>query len=180
MLCDDCGRNEAVVHITQIGPNGRVEKNLCETCAARYGQFMISGRQNKDVSMDDFLKGIFSSNTRRAAAPAGKELTCPNCGMSYKDFEQTGKIGCSVCYETFRGQLEPLLRRIHGSNVHRGKIPRRSGGKLALKQTIETLRAKLRESIEQEAYEKAAQYRDRIRELEGQMQQEKGGEGDVR
>lgn len=26
MLCDDCGRNEATVHIVQIGPDGRVEK----------------------------------------------------------------------------------------------------------------------------------------------------------
>ena len=29
MICDDCGKKEAVVHIVQIGPNGRVEKNLC-------------------------------------------------------------------------------------------------------------------------------------------------------
>ena len=39
MLCDDCGRREAVVHITQIGPDGRTEKNLCEECAAGYGDF---------------------------------------------------------------------------------------------------------------------------------------------
>ena len=32
MLCDDCGRNEATVHIVQIGPDGRVEKNLCQKC----------------------------------------------------------------------------------------------------------------------------------------------------
>ena len=41
MLCDDCGRNEAVVHITQIGPDGRIEKNLCEKCAAAYGNLFL-------------------------------------------------------------------------------------------------------------------------------------------
>ena len=65
MLCDDCGRNEAVVHITQIGPDGRIEKNLCEKCAAAYGEFVPSAKKGRTVSMDDFLKGIFSSGAER-------------------------------------------------------------------------------------------------------------------
>ncbi len=180
MVCDECGKNEAHIHIMQIGPNGRIEKNLCEECASGYGTTMFASQQNS-MSVNDFLKGVFSS-----AAEAGNdaeerhhELVCPNCGMSYQDFRQTGKIGCSVCYDTFRQQLEPLLRRIHGSSVHSGKIPHRSGGTLEMKHEIEVLRRNLQEAVRQEEYEKAAEYRDRIRVLERELEKQEGGSRDV-
>ncbi len=180
MLCDDCGQREAVVHITQIGPEGRTEKNLCEECASGYGDFMLGSQaqQRKNVSVNDFLRGLFSQpQVRREeeGLPSGTELACPNCGMTYQDFRETGKVGCSVCYRTFRSQLEPLLRRIHGSSAHSGKIPRRSGGELNLKHEISLLREKLQQSVEQEEYEQAAQYRDKIRALEKELAAKEGG-----
>lgn len=95
--------------------------------------------------------------------------------MSYRDFQQSGKIGCADCYQTFRPQLEPLLRRIHGSSVHRGKIPHRSGGTLELKHEIGLLRQQLQESVAHEEYEKAAEYRDKIRALEKELSMKEGG-----
>jgi protein arginine kinase activator len=174
MLCDDCGKNEAVVHIVQIGPNGRVEKNLCEECAAKYSSQLFETPQQRPMSMNDFLKGVFSNaplphQAEKEVRPT--ELVCPNCGMTYRDFQQTGKIGCSVCYDTFRAQLEPLLRRIHGSSVHSGKIPHRSGGKLETKHEIAMLRERLKDVVEKEEYEKAAQYRDQIHALEKKLAQ---------
>ena len=122
------------------------------------------------------------SNTprpREEDTPEAEELVCPNCGMRYRDFQQTGKIGCSVCYDTFRAQLEPLLRRIHGSSVHSGKIPHRTGGRLETKHEIEVLRAALKDAVAKEAYEQAAEYRDQIRALEKKLMQEEGGEADA-
>ena len=181
MLCDDCGRHEAVVHITQIGPDGRVEKNLCESCAAGYSEFAGVPQQDKrHVSVDDFLRGIFNSannvptEENRGTNAAG-ELVCPRCGMSYQDFSQTGKIGCAACYATFRQQLEPILRRIHGSSVHRGKIPHRSGGTLELKQNISLLQQQLKACVGQEEYEKAAQLRDKIRAMKQELAAKEGG-----
>ena len=106
-----------------------------------------------------------------------KDIVCPNCGMSYRDFQQTGKIGCSVCYATFRRQLEPLLRRIHGSSTHSGKIPHRTGGTLEMKHTIESLRKSLKECVAQEEYEKAAELRDKIRLLEHELAEKENAEG---
>lgn len=179
MLCDDCGKNEAHIHIVQIGPDGRTEKNLCEQCAAHYGDNIFAPRRS-DVSFNDFLKGVFggSAEEREAEPEDQSAASCPNCGMSYHDFRQTGKIGCSVCYDTFRPQLEPLLRRIHGSSTHSGKIPRRSGGALEVKQEIALLRASLQKAVAQEEYEKAAEFRDRIRELEKVLQEREGGVSD--
>ena len=177
MICDDCGKKEAVVHIVQIGPNGRVEKNLCEDCAQKYGNTMFAP-QERAMSVNDFLKGVFSNTPRprEEDTPEAEELVCPNCGMRYRDFQQTGKIGC---YDTFRAQLEPLLRRIHGSSVHSGKIPHRTGGRLETKHEIEVLRAALKDAVAKEAYEQAAEYRDQIRALEKKLMQEEGGEADA-
>ena len=169
MLCDDCKKNEACMHIVQISPEGKIDKNLCESCAAKYGNLML--QPEKNVSVNDFLKGIFS-NGQHAEETDGREvqeMVCPHCGMSYSDFLHTGKIGCSVCYQTFRHQLEPIIRRIHGASIHSGKIPHRSGGALELKHTLEQLRRKLESCVANEEYEKAAQYRDEIRALEKKL-----------
>lgn len=72
MLCDDCGRNEAVVHITQIGPDGKVEKNLCEHCAANYGEFLAHPQERRHVAMDDFLKGYSATAIRRTRRQSGQ------------------------------------------------------------------------------------------------------------
>ena len=34
MICDICHKNPAVIHIQEIGPNGRHALNLCLKCAA--------------------------------------------------------------------------------------------------------------------------------------------------
>ena len=179
MLCDDCKKNEACVHITQISPEGKIDKNLCQSCAAKYGNFLFGSTPKKNVSANDFLKGIFgNSAVQKEQQPADeevKELTCPNCGMTYRDFQQTGKIGCSVCYSAFRHQLEPLLRRIHGASTHNGKIPHRTGGMLEARHELVLLRQKLQKAVNSEEYEQAAGFRDQIRALEKKLQEHAGG-----
>lgn len=162
MLCDECKRHEACVHITQIGPEGKKERNLCERCAAKYGE-LPGGR---GFTVNDFLKGLFRKAPEKAETKAAPGLICPNCGMSYPDFEHTGKIGCSVCYQTFREQLLPLLKQVNGSSAHAGKIPQRSGGVLVARHEIALLKEQLRTAVEKEEYEKAAVYRDKIKSLE--------------
>ncbi len=186
MLCDECGRNEAVIHIVQAGPNGRTEHNLCEECARHYSNFLVPTEQG-NVSINDFLKGVFRTDGNPSPSeelPEREEdqaesdvLACPNCGMRYEDFRETGKIGCSVCYETFRRELFPILRRIHGASVHRGKVPRRSGSAIERRQHIARLRSELQQAIDQEEYERAAELRDEIRALTAAEQEGGNGNG---
>lgn len=61
------------------------------------------------------------------------------------------------------------MRRLHGYSKHIGKIPRRAGGNLGLKQEIASLREKIQEYIQEEEYEQAAILRDRIKVLENQL-----------
>ena len=177
MLCDDCRKNEANIHITQISAEGKVDKNLCAECAARYESSFMQGR--RDETSNDFLKGVFGTvqDELKYGPAKNKSLHCPKCGMTYRDFSQTGKIGCSSCYNTFREFLQPVLRRIHGGSTHTGKIPKRTGREIAQKQQIRFLRRKLEEAVAEEAYEAAAGYRDQIKQLEKAQKGEAGNEG---
>jgi len=48
---------------------------------------------------------------------------CKGCGTSFADIQKSGKLGCALCYDTFRARLRPIVTRIHRSAQHRGKSP---------------------------------------------------------
>ncbi|MEN6414647.1 MAG: UvrB/UvrC motif-containing protein [Veillonellales bacterium] len=162
MLCDECKKRIACMHITKIVNNQKVEKHLCEQCAKENGE--ISFLVDNKISVHDFLKGMV--NQCFDSPQNHNETACPLCGMTYSDFSRNGKIGCSVCYTTFGSRLEPLLHRIHGSSVHTGKMPKRTGGALEIMQQLKRLRQELEQHVAREEYEQAAVLRDEIRNLE--------------
>jgi protein arginine kinase activator len=96
-------------------------------------------------------------------------IKCPSCGFTYQDFKKVGRFGCSECYEAFKKQLDPLLKRIHGSNRHVGKVPLtadKTVKETSALQVIKGLKMQLEKAVQAEEFEKAAKLRDRIRELE--------------
>ena len=173
MICDDCQKRPACVHITKVNNNQKTEKHLCEYCAQKAGEFSFTS--DAGLSVQDLLKGMFNQGyveTQQKSA-----TVCPNCGMSYGDFSHNGKIGCSVCYSTFADRLGRMMRRIHGANVHTGKVPQRTGGALAARQNIKKMKRQLETYIAREEYENAAKLRDEIRNLERELEErERGGQ----
>ena len=166
MLCDDCREKPASVHITKIDNNQKSEKHLCEACAHKAGELSISfGSQ---FSVQDFLKGMFNQGFA-GAPPARSAVACQGCGMTYEDFSRCGKIGCGDCYSAYGDRLDPLIRRIHGASCHTGKVPRRGGGKLAVRQKLRQLKGDLERFVAAEEYEQAAKVRDEIKTLEKQL-----------
>jgi protein arginine kinase activator len=171
MLCDDCQERPASVHITKINNNQKTEKHLCEACAEKAGELTFSTDAN--FAFQDFLKGMMGGIM--AGPPRQRSVAaCPNCGLTYNDFGRSGKIGCGECYTVYGDRLEPLLRRIHGTSCHTGKVPLRGGGKLALRQQLRQLKGELDRLVQNEEYEQAAKVRDEIKALEGQIDGEKG------
>jgi protein arginine kinase activator len=67
----------------------------------------------------------------------------------------------------------PSIQRIHGKTAHTGKVPSGAGEGLKKERELERLRSELAKCIEAQQYEKCAELRDRIRELE---KGEKGNE----
>jgi protein arginine kinase activator len=58
---------------------------------------------------------------------------------------------------------------VQGGTQHTGKIPSRTGGTLMVKGKIQQLRQELQRYISREEFEKAAQVRDQIKELDQQL-----------
>ena len=165
MLCQQCQKRMANVHFTQIINDKKVEMHLCGQCAHEKGQLGFSPQLN----LVDFLLGFpgIDGNADYAEVKQPPVVRCDVCGMSFEDFKKIGKLGCGNCYRVFREQLNPILKRLHGNTEHTGKIPDKLAQNMKTNNELEKLRGELSAAISSEEYEKAAELRDRIKELEG-------------
>lgn len=168
MYCQECGKKPATLHFTKIVNGEKTEFHICESCAREKGEG-IPGAPNS-FSIHSLLSGLldFEHMGSSGVGGAAKQpvLRCEDCGLTYTQFSKIGRFGCSSCYQAFADKLDPLLKRVHSSTIHSGKIPKRSGGQIQCKREIEQLRRDLQAKIEHEDFESAADLRDRIRELE--------------
>lgn len=166
MLCDHCGENEAVIHLTQIVDNQMGTFHLCEACAADKG--IEPDPEIGNFPLTDFLAQM---SEEQASEPESDPGLCEFCGLGLEDFKKTGRLGCSHCYVTFDQHLRGLFRRLHGGTQHVGKVylPPDSTAAERMEQ-LNRLRRKLDSAVEREEFERAAQIRDQIRELEGAPQ----------
>ncbi|RJO65250.1 MAG: hypothetical protein C4540_02025 [Candidatus Omnitrophota bacterium] len=160
MLCDVCGKNPATVHLTEIIDDQMTELHLCEECAKQKSMQMEQqfGLADLLAGLAEFEKPIEEKETLL--------LKCPNCKLTYKDFKKIGRLGCSECYEAFRKYLSPLLKRIHGSTAHAGKMPVKIAKTAKKRLDLQELRVKLQKAIEAEQFEEAAKIRDQIKAQE--------------
>lgn len=165
MLCQECKKRPATVHLTKIVNGRKTELHLCQECAAEKGEF--ESLLQPVFSFPNMLAGLMGG--QEVGVPGGHER-CPQCGQTYAGFAQRGRLGCANCYEAFAGRLNPLLRRIHGSNQHTGKVPRRTGGLVRVRKEVNTLRAELQKAVDGEDFERAAKLRDQIRGLEKKLE----------
>lgn len=162
MICEECGKRPASVHITKVENGKKSDMHLCEQCAMQKNLLGIS----TSFSINDLLTGLLnSSGVQPIKMDMVKELKCDVCGLSYGKFRETGRFGCSNCYEVFGEKLNPLFKKVHGNTNHTGKIPNRAGGRIKMLRETEKLKQELDEAIRNEEYEKAATIRDKIREI---------------
>jgi protein arginine kinase activator len=164
------------MHFTKIINGEKTEFHLCEQCAKEHGD-MFMFYENDDFSLNNLLAGLLNFQTPMKEMTANTFpnpdiLQCETCKMTYHQFTQIGRFGCSDCYRTFARYLSPILKRLHsGNTTHYGKIPKRKGGVLHLRKQLSILKQKLQELVAREEFEKAAEVRDQIRSLEYQLRQ---------
>jgi protein arginine kinase activator len=165
MLCDNCGSGEAEIHLTQIVNNEMRTLHLCQACAAQKGVEGTTVPPNFPLA--DLLSQMGKEASPAPGGSAGPPAPCGFCGLSFKEFRDSGRLGCPNCWSAFEPQLRALLRRIHGSTQHVGKVylsPDPSISERAMR--LERLRRKLDRAVELEDFERAAELRDQIRALE--------------
>jgi protein arginine kinase activator len=161
--CDLCGSGQAVVHLTQVVNNKMTTLHLCQRCAAEKGLQAVGSTGN--LPLADFLAKMGGEATPSGGSQV--EAVCPFCGISSADFREIGRLGCPHCYSTFEAHLRGLLRRIHGSTQHVGKVYLPPDPTVTEREKrLTALRQKLQRAVTLEDFERAAELRDQIRALE--------------
>jgi protein arginine kinase activator len=155
-LCQICMEKEATVYLTQIVNGQKTNLYVCKDCA---------GINVVKLDLNKLLTGLISIQ-QETSQPSDNSVKCDRCGMTASDFNNTGRMGCSRCYEVFFEPMKVLLTRIHGNAVHRGKIPAKAELQKAYQNEIQQLRHELQACINTENYERAAEIRDRIKYLD--------------
>ena len=159
MLCQSCEKRQASTHIKTILNGELREFDLCPECAAKlgYGSFFT----NFGFDIDKLFGSFMDSNEGRK-----KKKRCNFCGASFDEIAKSGKVGCAHCYEEFYDELLPSIRRIHGRTNHTGKLARRAGTEVRVRNEITKCKYELEQAIKTQEFEKAAELRDKIKELE--------------
>ncbi|OPL11738.1 MAG: hypothetical protein AVO34_08240 [Firmicutes bacterium ML8_F2] len=170
MLCQECQQNEATIHIVKNINGKQTELHLCEQCAIKKEELDFSFEPQ--FSLHQFFAGILEQglqNSRHEQDVAN--LQCPSCGLTFAQFSQVGRLGCSECYKAFEKRMKPLLRRIHAGTAHTGKVPLHVQSRVRQRRELAQLKDKLKLKVENEEFEEAAVLRDQIRDLETRMQE---------
>ena len=172
MVCQKCGMKPAIIHYANMVNGNKLEVHLCEECAKAKENAIISG-------INDLMSGFLGIKT----AENSNLLKCCGCGSTQKDISENGKAGCEHCYEVFSKYMTPIIRKVHGTDTHVGKVPQKvpqkevqtvmqtnmkdnsSREKLENEDKIEKLENSMKEAIAAEKYEEAAVIRDELVKL---------------
>ncbi|EHW1518546.1 TPA: UvrB/UvrC motif-containing protein [Listeria monocytogenes] len=165
MICQRCGENKAVIALQQLNEAGKVESlYLCEDCATEKA---LSSEKDLVKAMDTFSEVALDFLTLlQKEENVQKEVVCGNCHLSFEEFLQTNRVGCSECYEAFEEQLVPIIGRVqNGYNNHVGKVPAEVERAEGVQNKISRLQENLAKLVKNEEFEEAAVVRDEIKAL---------------
>lgn len=156
-ICQVCNKREATVYFTQIVNGKKTDMYMCSQCAG----------EGYKIDLNTLISGLLGlDGDAEDEGPDTIEVRCDRCGMTADEFNRTGRMGCSRCYDVFFDPMQILLKRIQGNTRHHGKVPERYAAVHAAELETEKLKQELKECVRAEEYERAAELRDRIRLLE--------------
>lgn len=168
MKCQYCEK-PATFHITDLtGVSGPQIMHLCEQHARTYLKSDASSAAAASVS--GALAKSLNLETAKEELAELDQKECPICGITFFEFRNTGRLGCSYDYEFFKSDLEPLLHNIHDNTKHLGKCPARASALANSQANLIELRREMDDAISREDYERAGEVRDQLKQLEENLE----------
>ena len=187
MLCEKCNKNEATFYYHENVNGKQKTYRLCADCAEEleksgeiesvntdkifdsFGGF-FEDFANPFKSMDKLFSGFFGGSLLGSgqSARSAEEKKCPGCGMTLREFSESGMAGCPECYAAFSKELEPTITKVQGKSAHVGRAPAGMREKIDLKHRIDELERERKEAVRDENYERAAEIRDELKRLRGE------------
>jgi len=174
MICQKCGQEGACVQLTDIIDGEKRSRLLCQQCAGELG-FVIDSKliQAATAQLQKLIAPLMQSQAHEACPETceGTEpgVACPLCGMTCEEFQRHNRLGCPEDYEIFKEFLDNLLLEIQGANRHRGQIPEHHQERWARQKRLQALKKELEEAVVKEEFERAAEIRDTISNLESRQ-----------
>lgn len=173
-MCQQCGRRPATVEFIQVIGNVRRETYLCHECAVE------QSLEGSIETLRAFVQQMMEELLLQAEEHEGRldipEKPCRICGTTFREFLESGLLGCPTCYDEFHEALKPVLRRLHGATRMKataGEASTKPINAQNIEPEIQTsnhkraqLEAELQKAIEDENYEHAAQIRDTLKQIE--------------
>lgn len=98
MLCCHCKNNQATKTYEQVKRGVLETEYYCLDCFQR----------------------LFLTQTSKAA---GALSVCPYCGTTVEEFQAKKLVGCAHCYTTLNAELTPVIVKMQGIEIHKGKRP---------------------------------------------------------
>ena len=158
MKCDRCGK-PSVYRSTFIVNGVSQTTNLCRDCAMKEGVF------NSDSLFDNMFSPFFQDFQLGSV----KDIVCPVCKTSLKEFKTKGILGCSNCYETFVNEIKDIVEKIAPNSSHKPAMISKPRAKRQTKaEKIERLKEELKIAVQEERYEDAGKIKKQIKALEGE------------
>ena len=122
MRCERCGK-ELTNRIIKI--NG---VTYCENCARLmgYDRFLKEPADflgNPFSQLDEIASSLMQMNELDFG---NSTLTCPKCGMTLREFENEGRVGCIECYNTFNDNIVREMFKQQGNSEYAGRLPAQS------------------------------------------------------
>ena len=154
MKCEKCGKNEATFHYQSIINGEREEYHLCQDCAKEEGfADMMDFRQNAMAMCDNFLR-----------QPMGRVLQ----SFWNEPFGvlTDGMFGGGFWPTLAAPQTEAKTKSESVTDEPAKDIPNDAGEAFRRKRELYALKHQMREAVHKEEFEKAAELRDKIHELE--------------
>ncbi len=162
MICQLCGKRPATICVN-IDINGtRNVRFICEACAE---ERKIKNNPSSDdiiALVNDIKAAETLLESKKAKEEAELAKQCPVCKIYYRDFIKERRLGCAECYNSFKKELEQLIKKRTKPDSSEAEESRVASDRL----TVLKLKRLLQQCVEREDYENAAKYRDKIAELE--------------
>ncbi len=119
MRCERCGveLTNKIIKINDVP--------YCENCARimGYGKFLRSPEEMLGSAFSPFDEIASSIMQMNELDFGNSALSCPKCGMTLRDFERKGRLGCIECYNTFNDYIVKEMFKQQGESTYGGRMP---------------------------------------------------------
>lgn len=160
MICQRCKINQATIEYFEDINGKQFGGHYCAAC---YNELFahLHSKSNND---------LWAELLSESAAP---KKVCPVCGTTYEDFERTFLLGCASCYDVFKKELLPSIRRIHGKVTHVGAVGK-NNDELGLYRRLNELKDRLEKALREKRYGEASRLNRQINDITKALFGERG------